>query len=235
MVFKCVCRRYLSLIELMVVIAIISLVAGIVGINISKSVQEQRFRSEVTQITDKLRLAQNLMLLLNEDVKVHFSNVEGGIKYWLSFQCPLDSGWDREITRPPPILTNIRRISFDGIGKEDSSDGFALNFLSAGMVMSQGVLMLETGEGRSYIDQKYITLPGFPAPISSSSQKPDSSFSMRHEDRENDQMTQFIMPDIISKFQSQKSSTPVEVEEGDVEKIEKAGKIEKVENMDEAK
>ncbi len=191
----------------MVVMAVISLIAGVVGININKSVQEQRFRSEVSQVLDKLRLAQNFMLISNEDVKVHFKNSEGGIKYWLSFQCPARTGWDREMTRESPVLTAIRRIEFDGAEKESANGELSLKFLSGGMVMSRGVLKLSTGEGRSYNDERYVCLQGFPAAITSR-KSPDSSFMNGDLARANDQMTQFIMPDIISKIQAQKNPNP---------------------------
>lgn len=197
---KCISRRYLTLIELMVVMAIISMVAGIVGININKSIQEQRFRTEVGQILDKLRLAQNLMLILNQDVEVHFKNVDGGIRYWLSFQCPLNKGWDREINREQPLLSSIGSIEFSGDSNEYSSEGLNLKFLSAGLVMSRGILKLSTGQGRSYNDQRYICLRGYPAPLSSVN-TPDNSCLNPKETSINDQMTQFIMPEIQSKLQ----------------------------------
>ncbi len=188
----------------MVVMTVISLIAGVVGININKSVQEQRFRSEVGQVLDKLRLAQNFMLISGEEVKVHFKNAEGGIEYWLSFQCPAPTGWDREMTRKSTVLTGIRRVEFDGAEKESANGELSLKFLSGGMVMSRGVLKLSTGEGRSYNDQRYICLQGFPAPITSGAKNSTSCFKgdLAHA---NDQMTQFIMPEIINKIQAQKS------------------------------
>lgn len=191
-------RRFATLIEMVVFMAILTLVAGVIGVKINQAMQEQRFRTEVTLILDRLRLAQNLMLILNEDVKVHFKKAEGGIQYSLSFECFLDKGWEREFSRPQ-FLTAVRHVDFKG-DKENSGLGeFSLDFMSGGTVMSKGILRLSTGKGRLYSSRRYVCLPGNPAPIVGVDKKPDMACLARSS--ANEDLTQFIMPDIISKFQ----------------------------------
>lgn len=192
-------RRCMTFIEMIVVMAILSLVAGVIGINISRSMQEQRFRTEVLQIMDKLRLAQNLMLILNEDVKVHFKKVENGILCGLTFQCFLDKGWAPELNRQQ-LLTAVRRVDFKGNGEDLGKGDFALEFLSGGTVMSQGIVKLSTGKNRFYSARRYVCLPGFPSSINSVTEKP--TLDCLKSARVYDGLTQAIMPEILAKFQS---------------------------------
>lgn len=170
--------------------------------------QEQRFRTEVAQVMDKLRLAQNLMLILNEDVKVHFKRQANGISCGLSFRCPLSGkGWGKEINREQ-LLTAINLITFKGIGKETNNKGdFALEFLSGGMVMSEGILKLSTAKGRLYSDQRFVCLPGYPSTLISVSKKPDLSCSLT-----NDRLTQLVVPEILAKFRPTSASGNTETE-----------------------
>lgn len=196
-------RRCMTFIEMVVVMAILSLVAGVIGMNISRAMQEQRFRTEVSQIMDKLRLAQNLMLILNEDIKVYFNKVENGIICGLAFQCPLYKGWGKELNRPQ-LLTAVRRVDFKGMGEDLGKGNFALEFLSGGMVMSQGILKLSTGKNRIYSDRRYVCLPGYPASIVNVDKKPNLECLANA--RANDNLTQVIMPEILAKSQASSST-----------------------------
>lgn len=195
-------RRWLTFIEMIVVMAILSLVGGVIGMNITKAMREQRFRTEIAQIMDKLRLAQNLMLILNEDVKVQFIKVENGVICNLTFQCPLYKGWGRELARPQ-LLTAVRRVDFKGMGEDLGKGDFALKFLSGGMVMSQGILKLSTGKNRIYSDQRFVCLPGFPSSIVAVDKKPN--LECLSKGRTDDGLTQVIMPEIIAKLQTASS------------------------------
>jgi type II secretory pathway pseudopilin PulG len=201
-------RRRMTFIEMVVVMAILSLVAGVIGVNISRSMQEQRFRTEVSQVMDKLRLAQNLMLILDEDIRVYFNKVEEGISCGLMFQCTQNAGWGKEINRPQ-LLTAVRRVDFKGVGEDLGKGDFALNFLSGGMVMSQGILKLTTGKNRLYSDRRYVCLPGFPASLVSVEKKPN--LECLSNAKANEGLTQIIMPEIFAIFQpAPTSSDPVE-------------------------
>jgi type II secretory pathway pseudopilin PulG len=202
------CRRYVTLIETMIALAILGLVASVIGINVSKAMQDQRFRTEVALVIDQLRLAQNLMLILNEDVKVHFKELDGQIHYGLSFQCPLKSGWDKELTRKPQPLKAIRTVAFKGVGEEKAPGSLTLKFFSAGMVMSSGTLTLSTSKGLDALNTRYVNLTGYPHPLEAVTNKKTAFNQQMQATRNDEQMTQFIMPEIISKFQAQSNKPP---------------------------
>jgi len=166
-------RRFLTFMEMMVVLAIISLIGGVVAINVSKAMTDQRFRSEVVAVVNQLRLAQSLMLILDQDVSVKFKddNANKQINYWLEMQCPAIRGWDKELTRRPPPLRTIRVVDFDAdsdlpYGKEGELE---LTFMSGGTVMSRGILRLSTSDSPNQKGafERYVCLSGSPAPISS--------------------------------------------------------------------
>lgn len=165
-------RRLMTFIEMMVVLAIISLLGGLVAINVNKAVVDQRFRTEVAAIVNQLRLAQNLMLVLDQDVTVKFKDRgdQKTIDYWLEMQCPALKGWDKELARRPPPLKTIRALEFDAELQEAGEGLLELKFMSGGTVMSRGVLLLSTSDSfnKKGALERYICLPGFPAAISAS-------------------------------------------------------------------
>jgi len=168
-------RYYLTFMELMIALAIIGSIAGIIGINISKAVRQQRFRTEVALVVDQLRLAQNLMLILNEDVHVKFTQDKsrGVYSYELELQCALNKGWGKELTRKPRELRAIHELSFVEEGTSALSqrlqETLKFDFLSGGVVMSHGVLRLADTLG----EERYIFLAGRPAPIAATGHAPN--------------------------------------------------------------
>ena len=77
-------RRYITFVEMMIVLTVMILTLGLIGLNINRLVVEQRFKSEAALVVDQLRLAQDLMLILNTDAIVKFrKEPDGGIKSWI--------------------------------------------------------------------------------------------------------------------------------------------------------
>jgi hypothetical protein len=194
-----------TLIELLVVVALLALVGGIVSIKVGQAMQAERFATEVQLVIDKLRLAQNLMLMLNEDVKVHFKKETDSIDCRLSFECLLNKGWERELSRPHK-LTTIRQVDFKGDRGGSAPSEVALEFMSGGIVMSKGVLSLSSGKGRSSHNKRYVCLPGYPAPILAAKEKPDLDCLSKSEN--NGELAQAIMTEVSSKQQTHPSTTP---------------------------
>lgn len=167
----------MTFIEVMVVLAVIALVGGMAAININKAMQEQRFHAEVSSVLNQLRLAQNLMLILDQDVSVTFREDRGrqGISYGLQMQCPAIKGWDRELTRAPQPLHAIRIVDFkeERDPRLQEKGALELKFFSGGLVMSRGELRLATALNpqQSGGFERYICLPGFPSPLLATSQK----------------------------------------------------------------
>lgn len=158
-------KRHVTLVELLIVIAIIGSVAGVVGISIQKALREQRFKNEVEEFVSTLRLAQNLMLITDADihVKVVEAGDDKGIAYAIESDRKLPEGWDRELKRAPKTFKAIHHVSYD----QASGGALDLHFFSNGAVMSQGNIALSTADTKhpAYALVRYIWLPGYPAPI----------------------------------------------------------------------
>lgn len=174
-------RSYITLIELLLVIAILGIVAGIVGVNATKAWQEQRFKSEVAQVVDQLRLAQDLMLIFNTNVQFKIAATDDGLEYRLEFDTPLPQRWSAEINRPHNKLQVVRAFNFeDKLESEDNlksppqDNSTNIVFLSGGSRMSRGIIRISTTDDFDRKDAltRYICLPGVPAPISSTAVLP---------------------------------------------------------------
>lgn len=167
--------RYLTLLEMLFVLMLISLTLGIIGMNIKKAVHEQRFRTEVATIVDTLRIAQYLMLILDNDVRVKFKKEDTGIQLTMETSCPLSSNWTKLILKPK-ILTTVRIVNFKDLRLTPSTEeGVAIiKFFSSGYVMSQGVLRMATAdsEGDRSGLENFVCLPGYPSKIHSQAQLP---------------------------------------------------------------
>lgn len=164
-------RRFITLIEFLLVIALLMVVAGLVGLNIRRAFVEQSFRSEVSSVVDTLRLAQDLMLILNSDVHMLFQDDPvRGIRYWIEVEKPLPSNWDRELKRKRPLLKQVHLVEMDDkVSVIEVQDKLDIKFLSGGSVMSKGVLSLysDDNKNREGVLVSSICLKGIPSPIRS--------------------------------------------------------------------
>lgn len=162
-------KSYITLLELIIVIVIMSIVAGVVGISIGQAKKDQHFRTEVSIVMDKLRLAQNLMLILESDVAVKFANASNGqgVVLRLDFDDILSKNWSKEIKKEI-LLTEIRSVNFvDSIGGNAKRGEIEIKFFSGGSVMSGGVLRLAVADNDSDAGSlvRYICLAGYPQAI----------------------------------------------------------------------
>lgn len=204
-------KRYVTLIEMLIALAIIAVGAGLIGINVNKAIKEQRFNGEVSLVVDQLRLAQNLMLILNQDVKVKFRARAGLLTCQLDFECPLDKGWDRQLNQRPSELKAIRAVSFKTAnGKVESTEQgeVVLQFMSGGTVMSRGVLTLSSSATpfAQNAEDRTIVLQGFPHPISlSASAQPELKEQITFDDK-NKALTQYVVHEINAKLEQAKNA-----------------------------
>ena len=165
-------RFYLSLIEIFIVLSLLALVAGSVGFNGLKLVQKEKFRSGVHRIVEQLQVAQDIMLILDTDVRIEFENVESvnkssspGILVTFHSEASLSDSF-KKITYP--LETDlVESVQFETDFGEVLDD-FSIKFYSGGSKMSRGVLSLKAkGEEMT----RYIHLGGYPHPISSTSEE----------------------------------------------------------------
>lgn len=193
-------RRFATLIEMMVVLAILGLAAGFVGINVSKAITEQGFRTDASVVVDYLRFAQNLMLIMDEDVEVIFAkdSKDGVLRFWLNFECPLGKQWNKMLNRKPAALKNIKWVSLSGSSSDESTEQkqVVLKFLSRGTVMTRGILEL-VGKNMT----RSILLSGSPQPIFFSSAT-EANFLVEESERSSQGklLTEHLVSDIHAKY-----------------------------------
>lgn len=152
-----------TLIEMLVVLFIISLGVVVTGVKIHEMYQQQRYFSESQQILSHLSLAQDLMLIMDTDVQVHFEQISGKkkkLKVWLDIEKPIEERWARLVERKLS-LTAIHSLEFNG--KVDKT--LILQF-SLGK-MSKGQLILYESEQKKGQDTEPFTinLLGYPSPL----------------------------------------------------------------------
>ncbi len=202
-------RRFITMIELLMVIAIIAMISGLVGLNIRRLVLEQRFNTEVSLVVDQLRMAQDLMLIMQNDAHVKFETLRDnkGIRYWIELEKKPSNNWMREITKPRPPLTAIRKVDFQelipSLAAQSTPGQLDIKFLSGGSVMSAGVLHLSSSDAKMAPEgtrERYICLPGYPNPISSSSKEEEAALcNPRKESDIADRLTFAIQREISEK------------------------------------
>ncbi len=170
-------RRPLTLLEILVVILILSMVGGLFTLGIQKLVQQQRFNNEVNMVLDRIRLAQDLMLLYDADVQIIFKtpkDKEDQIEYLLRTEQNISGNWNWLVSRKATPLKTVTEISLDRSSQPSlSQQPLELKFYSKGTVMTKGNLKFSDGE-----NERYIYLSGYPKPIEllrSSSKRVDSA------------------------------------------------------------
>jgi type II secretory pathway pseudopilin PulG len=185
----------------MVVLAILGIIGTVVAININKTMTEQRFRTEVASVVNQLRIAQNLMLIVDQEVLVTFTqNGPNQINFGLEIQCPTKKGWEKELTRKPNPLKTIRYVDFFNAETNTWESASKLKFMSGGLAMSRGILRLSNDKKSGY--EEYVCLPGFPSPIISTSERQAQEQCLNPSDRNmNDYLTMAIMQEVTSKTQ----------------------------------
>jgi len=163
-------RLQFTLIEMLIVLSIIALVAGVIGINAKKALRDQHFKSELSAFLDRLRLAQDLMLIADADVhfKIEANESEKAIKYWIETDQTFSKQFDRMIKKVG-VLKTIHHVSHAS-GKDGLID---LKFLSKGSVISSGTIQLSSviKNNRASALIAYIPLKGYPGPIHTSHDK----------------------------------------------------------------
>lgn len=158
-------RLYVTLLELLFVLAILGLIGGFISINVRKALYNQKFQAEVETIVDQLRLAQDLMIIFDGDVTLKISEAEddSGLEYGLTFDHALPNQWAQQLQRNHSKLTAIRRINEY---PPTYTETINMKFLSGGAVMSRCVLRFSTADfdGPDVLT-RYVCLPGYPSPI----------------------------------------------------------------------
>jgi hypothetical protein len=174
-------------------------------------------------VVDQLRLAQNLMLILNTDayVKVEASKNGSEILVWVEVEGAQDHPWLNLLKNRPKKLTTIHALDFHDENEKIEKGRGEIKFLSGGSVMSQGIVRLATSRSENAMGnmQRFICLAGFPRPIVSVTNREDDPFCQKEKGREfEDKLTSYTMREIKDLIQVQVPSNNTEQKSDDKEK-----------------
>lgn len=168
------CKRcYVTLVEILLVLTLLVVVAGVVSIATKRALDEQKFRSEVNLVVNKLRFAQDLMLVYKGDVEVHFEeDANKLVDFWLTTQHLPEGLWKREIEHKHKL--NFLILIEHGLNHEAKPGQLHLMFKSNGSFMSRGFLRIAAKEQNAGALVRYIVLNGYPHSIIDTASHPDN-------------------------------------------------------------
>lgn len=161
-------KRYLTLIEMLIVIAVLSFVGSLVAFGIHAARQKQLFLSEAEEVLKAARMAQDLLLILDADTALKFKADEDGIFYWISVEGGKADPFMRNLNKKRQ-LKSIHIVEFDD-GMADREEGqLSLKFLSSGSSLPKGILRISTALSSKEDSalSRYIAFSGYPSYIRS--------------------------------------------------------------------
>ncbi len=191
---------------MMVVITILVIFTGVIGINVARAMREQQFNTEVGLIVERLRLAQNLMLIMDRNVrfKVHKPDNGQGLEISLNVEGGVPKEWQFVINHSRIILTSIHSFQFDDLQNFPITPGeIDIRFLSGGTVMSRGVIHLSTHENPNDngVIKSAIILYGYPHPIESVLET-DKPIALSDEENNNDDKMTFYTVEELKQYEA---------------------------------
>ena len=169
-------RACFTLLELLIVLMIIGIAAGLTAIKIKDVYAEQQYLTEIQQVANHLQMAQDLMLNMQYDIKIKFfRNPENRIFYQLIVEKPVAPRWAKIIEKPYELKA-VRRLDFNEQSTQNN-EGITLTFFSKGMAMSKGKIIFSKNQNphnSSNSDRSVyqINLPGYPQIIQSMRYQP---------------------------------------------------------------
>ena len=148
---------YLTLIELLIVMGMLMMILGIVGVGIGTAVQTERFRASGTLLVDKLRLAQDIMLILRTSVEsVKADKIKKGLQVTLLAEGGLTPAL-AAASGQPIIVVGIKDFSFTDLQGKTSTNNVTLAFsfrwgqnASGSLLISEEKIATSAARGRSF-------------------------------------------------------------------------------------
>lgn len=161
----CISRRFLTLVEMLIVITLLAIAASVIGFNSAKMIREQHFRTGTEVILDKLQMAQNIMLIFKCETQVVLERKpgSGGLVCKIAVNKELPSGLE-EAVNLSPVIPGIDSFFFEDEQRIRYEDKVALPFSSMHLRIPFGTLFLFGSKEL----KRDIYLPGYPSPIGSS-------------------------------------------------------------------
>lgn len=158
-------RLPFTLIEVLLVIALLAMITASVSVNVRDLIGQQKFLNEVNAVTALLNRAQQLMLIYGQNVQVKFTSSKEGIKGQIVPDCLLDPKWEKWTTKNALFLTQIHSLNFhDEAFPNSSGEEKLIRFYPNGGGVSRGIMSLSTEKetGVQGGHDAYIALPGYP-------------------------------------------------------------------------
>ncbi|CRX37413.1 type II secretion system protein [Estrella lausannensis] len=193
-------RRCLTLIEMLIVIAVLSFVGSLVAFGIHAARQKQLFLSEAEEVLKAARMAQDLLLILDADTTLKFQADEEGILYWISVEGGKADSFMRNLNKKRR-LKSIHVVEFDD-GMADREEGqLSLHFLSSGSSLPKGILRISTALSSKEDSalSRYIAFSGYPSYIRSVSTMEEAR-SIIEEDNEGGELVVRMMQEEVAQL-----------------------------------
>jgi len=153
-------KRPVTLLEMLVVMALIALIVGAVSFNVVKMRRSQQFRSAMTVVQQKLQAALETMLIHNETVQVVIQPVQKGLKIDIDTEIPLTKGLGRLLNRDP-LVKGIDSYSWIPAEGRPTRGQSTLVFSPIAKAIPKGTLTF-FGPGSL---KRTIVLKGYPHPF----------------------------------------------------------------------
>lgn len=167
-------RRNFSLIEILIVFALLSLVVGIGAFNIQGLFNKQRSLDDMERFVNQLRNAQELMALSGVDGEIRVEKKDGIItSVWIP-STPISELTSKLIKARQESFSSLEEISYNNQAQ------FTLGFYSKGLFMSEGLIKL-SGNGV----ERSVILKGYPTPLKlvEGAKEPILNFALQDESR----------------------------------------------------
>lgn len=150
-----------TLLEVLIVIALMTIIGGGIGFNAYRTITLEKFRADVAAVTDKLRQAQELIVILDTDSLIYIEKKEGRWQCRISVEKPLSPYLEKKI-EGMVLLKSIGGVSFISDRPQPENDEIRIEFLSGGSRMDRGRLILSSVDSAM---ENTIDLLGYPHPI----------------------------------------------------------------------
>lgn len=174
-------RRYFSLLEILIVFALLSLVIGVGAFNIRGLFSKQRTLDDMERFVHQLRNAQELMSLSGVDGEVRVEKADGTITSEWVPSTAISELTSKLILSKKETYPSIEEISINGQSR------FTLGFYSKGLFMSEGLIKLSGSD-----IERSVILKGYPSPLRlvEGAKEPLTSFEQQDEMRNH---TDFVL------------------------------------------
>lgn len=163
-------KRFFTLIEVIIVMVLVLIAAGLGGYSLTRALNTQRFETEAEAFVGRLNRLSELLMLLNIESEVRIE--KGEVR-----EVPvgtLSDAYLKMLQRDTQTFKAIHSVAFEPFDGENSftdakGGKVTLSFLDRGFRLPYGLLILESERGET----RFVWFKGYPAPLKLLKEKPD--------------------------------------------------------------